>query len=179
MPAVAEPELTPLPVLAPQTLIPSDISFHNALAVRVGFIAAMGAVLAALLLMPRVVVLLPVAFVLAGFLAVFLYSRRTGQTLSVRGGARMGWITGVFVFTIMGVISTITTLTSSDQVGFGERLRSQVAANDPNSELILRMLSNPIMLGGLMVASLAIMFVIVTCLPMLGGALGAKVLDKR
>jgi hypothetical protein len=39
---------------------------------------------------------LPLAFLAAGFLAVYLYSRRTGQTLSIRSGARMGWITGIF-----------------------------------------------------------------------------------
>jgi hypothetical protein len=181
MPAVEEPEAEVQPAVAkpPVLLATPEISFHNALAVRIGFIAAMGAVLVSLLLEPRGVVLLPVAFVLAGFLAVFLYSRRTGQTVSVRGGARMGWITGVFVFAIIAVMITITTLTSSDQVSLAKQLRSQVPANDPNYEFWVRTWNNPMMLGGILLFGLAIMFVIVTSLPMLGGALGAKVLEKR
>ena len=31
----------------------------------------------------------------AGYFSVWIYKRRTGQRLTVRGGARMGWITGV------------------------------------------------------------------------------------
>ena len=49
---------------------------------------------------PLVWLRLPIAFVAAGFLAVYLYSRRTGQMLSLRSGARMGWITGIFSFTL-------------------------------------------------------------------------------
>ena len=44
------------------------------------------------------------AGVFAGFLAVFLYRRRTGQRLSVASGARLGWICGIFGFVIVAVM---------------------------------------------------------------------------
>ena len=46
----------------------------------------------------------------AGFVSVFFYKRRTGQRLSVRSGARMGWITGVMSFAILAVIMTFALL---------------------------------------------------------------------
>ncbi|MGA2213314.1 MAG: hypothetical protein ABSH31_08575, partial [Bryobacteraceae bacterium] len=106
MPAVEEVETapTPPPAVIPElqpARFPTDISFHNGLAVRIGFIAAMGAVMISLFPIPLPFVRLPIAFLAAGFLAVFLYSRRTGQTLTIRSGVRMGWITGIFSFTLV------------------------------------------------------------------------------
>jgi len=108
-------ELEPAPALveiaiAPQTplvQVSGEISFHNRLAVRIGFIAAMGAVMISVFPIPWPLVRLPVAFLAAGFLAVYLYSRRTGQTLSIRSGARMGWITGIFSFTLVSIYSRL------------------------------------------------------------------------
>ena len=111
MPATEEAEAAPTPQPALPELqplrFPADIGFHNGLAVRIGFIAAMGAVMVSLFPIPFPWVRLPLAFVLAGFLAVFLYSRRTGQTLSIRSGARMGWITGIFSFTLVTILFTV------------------------------------------------------------------------
>src|SRR3984957_8547658 len=103
--AEPEPVAPPLSELQPLRLA-TDIGFHNGLAVRIGFVAAIGAVLIAMLPVPLPFVRLPIAFVAAGFLAVFLYSRRTGQTLSIRNGARMGWITGIFSFTAVTIFFT-------------------------------------------------------------------------
>ena len=79
---------------------------------------------------PLPFVRLPLAFLLAGFLAVFLYSRRTGQTLSIRSGARMGWITGIFSFTLVTILFTVIMVAVSNQGGIVQQLRSQLPAND-------------------------------------------------
>ena len=42
----------------------------------------------------------------AGFLAVYIYRRRTGQLLTVDSGLRMGWITGLLGSTITSVVFT-------------------------------------------------------------------------
>ena len=74
-----EPEAPPpLPAKAPLLVIP-EIGFHNRLAVRIGFIAALAAVFVNLAPLPLPLVRSVIAFLAAGFLAVFLYSRRTGQ----------------------------------------------------------------------------------------------------
>ena len=184
MPAVEEVEVAPTP---PPAVIPelqpvrftTDISFHNGLAVRIGFIAAMGAVMISLFPIPLPFVRLPIAFLAAGFLAVFLYSRRTGQTLTIRSGVRMGWITGIFSFTLVTVLFTVAMVALSSQGGLVKQFRSQFPANDARADMIQQYLSNPGMIAGLVVFYLMLFFVIFTALPIIGGALGAKVLEKQ
>ncbi len=185
MPAVeeSEPEPAPPQPVTPADLqplrVPTDISFHNGLAVRIGFIAAMGAVMISLFPIPWPFVRLPIAFLAAGFLAVFLYSRRTGQRLSIRSGARIGWITGIFSFTLVTVLFTVAMVAVSTQGGFAQQIRSQFPANDARADMVQQVLNNPAMIAGVIVLYLMLFFVIFTALPIIGGALGAKVLEKQ
>jgi hypothetical protein len=185
MPAVEEPEPEPtlqVAALAEQLQVarfPADIGFHNGLAVRIGFIAAMGAVMISLFPVPPPFVRLPIAFLAAGFLAVFLYSRRTGQTLTIRSGVRMGWITGIFSFTLVTVLFTVAMVALSSQGGLVKQFRSQFPANDARADMIQQYLSSPAMIAGLVVFYLMLFFVIFTALPIIGGMLGAKVLEKQ
>ena len=184
MPAIEEaeeaptPQPTALPELQP-VRFPADIGFHNGVAVRIGFIAAMGAVMISLFPIPLPFVRLPLAFLLAGFLAVFLYSRRTGQTLSIRSGARMGWITGIFSFTLVTILFTVIMVAVSSQGGLVQQLRSQLPANDARADMIQQAFSSPAMIAGVVVLYLILFFVVFTALPIIGGALGAKVLEKQ
>jgi len=184
MPVVEEePEPAPLPTVSIEPLqlshAAADIGFHNRLAVRIGFIAAMGAVMISLFPIPLPFVRLPLAFLAAGFLAVYLYSRRTGQTLSIRSGARIGWITGIFSFTLVTILFTVAVVAVSRQGDFVEQLRSQLPANDARLDMIQQVLSNPAMIAGVVILYLMLFFVIFTALPIIGGALGAKVLAKQ
>jgi hypothetical protein len=185
MPEVEEAEPEPAPpqpvvVAELQPLrVPTDISFHNGLAVRIGFIAAMGAVMISLFPIPWPFVRLPIAFLAAGFLAVFLYSRRTGQTLSVRSGARIGWITGIFSFTLVTVLFTVVMVAVSSQGGFAQQIRGQFPANDARADMVQQVLNNPAMIAGVIVLYLMLFFVIFTALPTIGAVLGAKVLEKQ
>jgi zinc-ribbon domain len=179
---VEEPEPEPpaavIPELQPIRVLP-DIGFHNGLAVRIGFIAAVAAVMISLFPIPLPFVRLPLAFLAAGFLAVFLYSRRTGQRLSIRSGARMGWITGIFSFLLVSILFTIAVVAVSRQGDFMDQLRSQLPANDARLDMIQQVLNNPAMIAGVVVLYLMLFFVIFTALPIIGGALGAKVLAKQ
>jgi hypothetical protein len=164
---------------APYVELPGEITFHNRLAVRIGFIAAMVAVMISVFPIPWPFVRLPIAFLGAGFLAVFLYSRRTGQTLSIRSGARMGWITGIFSFTLISILFTVAIVAVSSRGDFAQQLRSQLPANDARADMIQQALSNPALILGVVVLYLMLFFVIFTALPIIGGALGAKVLEKE
>ena len=164
---------------APYGQLPAEIGFHNGLAVRIGFIAAFAAVAASMIPIPLAWLRLPIAFVAAGFLAVYLYSRRTGQILSLRSGARMGWITGIFSFTLVSVIFTVAMVAVSSQGGLEKELESQLSPNDPRWEMVRQALNNPAMIIAGLVLYLMMFFVILTALPMIGGALGAKVLTKE
>jgi hypothetical protein len=185
-PGVEEPEAAPPPPVEvanvlQATFVPvsGEISFHNRLAVRIGFIAAMGAVMISVFPIPWPFVRLPLAFLAAGFLAVYLYSRRTGQTLSIRSGARMGWITGIFSFTLVSILFTVAIVAISSQGDFAKQLMSQLPANDARADVIQQALSSPALILGVVVLYLLLFFVIFTALPIIGGALGAKVLEKE
>jgi len=184
-PGIEEPEPVAPPAeppsLPPGTYVQlsGEIGFHNRLAVRIGFIAAMGAVMISVFPIPFPFVRLPIAFLGAGFLAVFLYNRRTGQILSIRSGARMGWITGIFSFTLVSILFAAIMLAISSQGGLVKQLRSQFPANDARADMIEQAFSNPAMIVVAVLLYLMLFFVIFTALPIIGGALGAKVLEKE
>lgn len=184
-PGTDEPEQAPPPEeppVVPQThfsRLSAEIGFHNRLAVRIGFIAALSAVFLFLVPLPFPFLRLFVAFVAGGFFAVFLYTRRTGQMLSIRSGARMGWITGVFSFTLVSVLFAVAMVAISKQGGLANYLRSQLPANDARAETVAQAFNDPAMLGVVLLLSLVMLFIVLTALPMIGGALGAKLLEKE
>jgi len=181
--AVEEPvQPTPPPAAAVQTSPLAEISFHNRLAVRVGFLVALFAFLPFIFL--QVVPFLPavVAF-FAGFLAVFSYSRISGQSLTVRSGARMGWITGVFSFSIITVFFVFSVIVLATQ---GKALLDELRSHQgpfqfrPDQiEAITKLLQDPASFAVPIIGALILFFIILTALPMLGGALGAKVFAKE
>jgi hypothetical protein len=152
---------------------PPPINFHNALAVRIGLLAAG----LASLLNVMLVYACPLWLVAAGFVCVYVYHRRTGQVLSISSGARMGWITGLFSFVIFTVLFTISFV---QQVRSGELYKNlgNVPFFQGSATELRELLSNPLYLALNVLLSLAFLFVLFTSLPIAGGALGAKVLSK-
>ncbi len=82
------------------------LNFRDPVAVRVGL--SMASLAAMLSWVPFINLGFLIWWLAAGFFAVYLYTRRTGQTLSFRNGLRMGWITGVLTFAITTVLFTIS-----------------------------------------------------------------------
>ncbi len=168
----------PLPVTA---LVEAEsrveINFKNGLAVRVSLIAAG---LAVLLLGVSGVVgdpgLQTVASLLlalgSGFFAVYLYLLRSGKPLSVLGGARLGWITGVFSFLILLVLITITFLALSDPSIRSAMQKELEKAGRPSE---LQMIDRPAEL----IMGFATIFVTLAMMASVGGAMGAKVLSSE
>lgn len=184
------PGLEPAEVAPPTVEIPSlpqaaptqkqvEIGFHNRLAVRVAFVAALASVFLFMVPVPFPFLRLLIPFIAGGFFAVFLYSRRTGQMLSIRSGARMGWITGIFSFTMVSVVFAIAMVEVSNQGGLVKFIQSQMPPNDARAEPLAQALNDPAMLVVGVLLSLAMLFIVLTALPIIGGALGAKVLDKE
>jgi hypothetical protein len=183
-PGLEEETVTPPPLpLVVTTAEPlPEISFHNRLAVRIGFFVAL------ILFIPFVFLqLIPfmpllIAF-LAGFFAVRTYTRRTGHPLSIRSGARMGWITGIISFGVVAVFITFVMLVASTQAPTVDRLREYQGPffhlSADQIQAVAKLMQDPASLATAIAATLLMFFVILTALPMLGGALGAKVLDKE
>jgi hypothetical protein len=175
------PTLPSLSFVAPiaPVAMPLTPSFHNPIAVRVGLFVASIAALLCVLLPFGCVIWLPSA----GFIAVYLYSRRTGQSLSVRGGARMGWIAGIMSFAIFTVVFTVGTVAIANQPGglsaaFREALRSRPI---PQQQLedALQVLSTPTGQASVYIFALLFSFTVTAVFCTAGGALGAKVLEKE
>jgi hypothetical protein len=161
----------PPPITAPP--LPS-IGFRNGPAVRV---ALLSGVLAFLILLISSQLRVPAAFALglvgAGFLAVYLYERRTGQRLSMVHGAHLGWISGIFGFGITAVLLSAVIAELSNPV-FVDAMREQLKTSTADFDQVMEMTRSP---SGMLIAG-AMMFLMFTVLPACGGALGAKLLDR-
>ena len=155
-------------------------AFHNPVAVRAGLLAAS---LAALLnMVPLVSYGFPIWLFAAGFFAVYIFERRTGMPLTVKQGARMGWITGVLSFAISTVFFTLAMISLAGRSGglaamYRERLEG-MSVPDQSVREAIEMLQSPAGLTVVIIGSLTFVFVMITVICTLGGALGAKVLDK-
>ena len=167
------PEEALEPVAKP-TFSPTAPSFRNPVAVRVGMmLASLAALLSSI---PLIGLLSPVWFFSAGFLSPFAYRRRTGEPVTMRNGARLGWITGVIGF----VISTIVTLlTAGSQLAteMRQQLRNMPIA-DANMQRTVEALQTPLGIGVLLVAAILVFFAYVMALCTAGGALGARIARK-
>ena len=109
---------------------------------------------------------------------MYLYRRRTGQSITVLAGARLGWISGIIVFSILTLLLTVTVLVLS-QPDLVQNMREQMAKmSSLSQEEITRnmdLLRTP---SGLAVALLNA-FLTYTLLTALGGAVGAKFLSRH
>jgi hypothetical protein len=167
IPENAESALPPAPVpLAPEAL---PLNFRNRVAMRIAFTAA---ILGALL--SWVPVLNVILWLGAGYFAVFFYRRRTGHLLNLGAGLRMGWITGVMMFAIVAVLFTAFAIVFNVSGGI-EMLQSQFRnASDPKVQEALQTLRS----GSGVAVFLMQLFLFITCLSMVGGALGSKLAGR-
>jgi hypothetical protein len=166
---------------------PQEISFHNRLAVRTAFsVAAISFVISSLLAFAGMLAiqLLATIFVsvAGGFFAAYLYSRRTGRLLSVAAGARIGWLTGIFSFLINMVVITLSMIAIAGQGGFAAFYQKQSGALGLPQEAMTQateLMKNPTVLILIVGFALLVQFFTYVILTSLGGALGAKVLEKE
>jgi hypothetical protein len=178
-PEIEEVTPPPLPVtpLAAANEALVEINFQNGLAVRVSLIAAGLAVLllgvAGVVGDPGLQTIASLLLALgSGFFAVYLYRARSGKPLSVLGGARLGWITGVFSFLILLVLITITFLALSDP-SFKAAMQKELEKAGKPTEL--QVLDKPAEL----VLGFATIFVTLAMMASVGGAMGAKMLNNE
>ncbi|MGA2268042.1 MAG: hypothetical protein ABSH44_06180 [Bryobacteraceae bacterium] len=166
-PEHAEFALPPTPAAVNPEAAP--MNFRNPVAVRIAFTTS---ILAALL--SWVPVLNVILWLGAGYFAVFFYRRRTGHFLNLRAGLRMGWITGVMMFAIVAVLFTTFVVVFNASGGI-EMIQSQFKnASDPRVQEALKTLQS----GSEVAIFLMQLFFFITCLSMVGGALGAKLAGR-
>jgi hypothetical protein len=158
---------------------PPEIGFRNSLAVRVGFLT--GSLAFLLSSIPSPLVLRLFLLLGAGAFSVFLYRRRSGHPVEMRGGARMGWLAGLFCFVIFTVLFTISLVVLSLMLRDGSMVafyREQLTAMGMSQDKIqqaLEIFQSPMQI----VSMLVWLFLTSTFVPALGGALGARLLRRN
>ena len=169
----AVPSDSDLPAVAPPR-----IGFHNGLAVRValvgGLLAFAGSLVSGQLALPQQMAFL--WLMAGGFFAVFLYKKRTGQPLTIASGAHLGWICGIFSFVVVTMALAATAVMLTDPAVVAS-MREQFHAKgipDNMTDQLIEMFRTPSGLG----AALVTAFVLFTILPAVGGAMGAKLLNR-
>jgi len=179
-PALEEPgpawqAAAPEPLRAP----PPEIGLRNALAIRVGVLAGSLAFLASSLpFHPAIRVLFLLA---AGAFSVHLYARRSGMPVEVRNGVKMGWISGLFCFVIFTVLFTISFAAMAYMVRDGsmasylEQQLTNMGMPAENIRQAMELFENPLQI----LLMLVWLFFTLTFIPALGGALGARFLQRR
>jgi hypothetical protein len=175
--AAEEPAPAPVFVAAAPGPVPARLDFHNPVAVRIALTMAMVTTL--LSWMPLLNFALWTG---SGFFAVFFYRRRTGQPFTIRNGVRLGWITGVLTFAITTVLFTATVIPTALNGGLHAMFLSQLKnlpSQDPNVQQALRLLESPPGIAMVLVVTLVMLFVFITCLAMAGGALGARLVGRE
>jgi len=162
---------------------PAGVGFRNPVAVRVAFLAGAATSLVIVLPLPPIVQLLWQIVMLlgGGFFAVYLYNRRTGGHVNTRSGAYLGWLAGLFCFLIMLVMFTISVVAVSTGEGLQQSFHEMIAAkgNADVAKQFDELFRSPAGLAVLIFGMLMTSFLLVTVVPTIGGALGAKVLEKE
>jgi len=179
---IVEPEPAPPPVYlaaappAPPPPATPPVNFRNRVAVRIALMVAISATI-----MSLVIPLLNWAA--AGFFAVFLYRRRTGILLNVGAGVQMGLMTGVLMCGLFAVVFTAQQLPAALSGRLGNLIQEQLKNLPSQDPMMVQMMTNFIHSGpglaAVLVASLFMMFVMIICLSIAGGALGAKMVGRH
>ena len=119
-------------------------------------------------------VLMVVWFIAGGFACVYLYRRRTGERLSQRNGAHLGWLAGVFAFVFGTLLFTLVEVQLSDAAAAAQAMdQIRKTLSESDAKMVMEFLRAP---AG-MAMMLILMFTIFTLLPAFGGWLGARFLQ--
>jgi hypothetical protein len=165
-PQAPEPRVSALPPPPAPTAAPLP-TFRNPVAMRIALMIAVFATFLSFL--PYVNCLA------AGYFAAFFYRRRTGSRLNVLAGVRMGWITGVLMFAIIVALFTAFVVLFGNNALFQAEIKSM---SDPRAREMLQGVLKIIQDRTALALFLMQSFVLVTCLCMAGGALGAKLAGR-
>jgi hypothetical protein len=155
-----------------QAATPLRVDFRNPVAVRIALLLAVSATV--------LTAFLPfLNWLAAGFFAVFLYRRKTGVRLNVGAGVRLGWITGILASAAFVLTQIPGALNGQLANTIRQQLHNSPFQQDPNvTRQVSELLASSSGLAFFLVFTLAALFLMITCLSMAGGALGAKLTGR-
>jgi hypothetical protein len=163
----APPEI---PVFAPpppvRTVLP--VGFRNPAALRIAlFVGIAGGLISDVLPL--------IGWLAAGFFAVFFYRRRTRDRMNVAAGMRLGWLTGLIMFTMWGVVFAAMGLSGALAKQFEQGMKTlPFYSSDPAYQQMAHAMTS----GPGMILPLAVGFIVIICLSVAGGAIGANIVGR-
>jgi hypothetical protein len=185
-PVASAPDRVLLSVSGPPEAVP--VEMRNRIAVRSALVAAaLSQLLLNLLPVLSFVPVLGGTLVLLGFFvlilgggwyASFLFQRRSGEPASLRSGARLGWICGIFSFVISTIFFSLSALALVNSSSALEANRKNATALGLPAEVMDQMMSvirNPFAL----VLLLFFLFFLLTAMSSLGGLLHGYSVRRR
>ena len=117
----------------------------------------------------------------AGFYSVHSFRRQTGRRVTLRAGAKLGFLTGVITFALLLILMTIAS-SMPGSPGLSGTLDELEAAFEQQNEpqlvdQVQALRGDPTALAFVALIGLSVVFCLTTTFSTAGGALGAKVLD--
>jgi lysylphosphatidylglycerol synthetase-like protein (DUF2156 family) len=168
--AAVETPPAPAPMREPAAArAASGISFRNSRAVLISLVVAALTFFASLLATMLWAPLFPIVLCAAGFVAARLYRSSATETLTPGAGARLGWMTGLWLFLIVALLCTIAAVYLSTPQGW-----EQAKAFWAQFPEMSKGLGDQHDVLATLLARLPFLFFLLTLLPGLGGMLGAK-----
>jgi hypothetical protein len=173
-------EASPAPVQSPampSTVGPTapGISFRNSRAVLVSLIVAAGALVAFMAISLLVPALSPLVLCAAGFTAARVYRRQSDEPLTTAAGARLGWMTGLWLFLVVAILCALVALVVANPEAW-QQLKA-AWSQLPQASKLLNLSQHDFVMQ--LLVSLPFSFLFLTLLPGLGGMLGARMSAGR
>ncbi len=171
-------EPVPAPVLAsvpPPLPAASGVSFRNSRAVWITFLVAAVTLLAMVTVTLLFQPLFPIVLCGGGFSATLLYNQNAKQPLTTAGAARLGWMTGLWLFLAFALMLAVMAIAISSPQGW-EQIKA-VWAKIPQAAALASMTQHELLMQ--LLIALPVFFLLFTLLPGLGGILGAKFPRRR
>jgi len=171
------PDAPPAPALAPtvEPLAkepPPRLSFRDHVAVRIALYVGVAATILDLTIPP-------INWLIAGFLAVYLYRRKTNRVLDVAAGVHMGWITGLVMFPFGAVVYVATGISYHMGARWLEQIKNMPYQDPAMQRQMVEFFQNGPGMAVMVTLLLGLLFLLIIGLSIAGGALGAKVSGRQ
>ena len=163
------------PPLAASAETGSPITFRNSRAVVITLLVAAGAMVGFPLVGLFAAPFFPFFLCGVGFVAVRVYRGRSLEMLTAGAGARLGWMTGLWLFLVVAVLLTLCSIVVASPEGW-QQMRN-AWAQVPQAARLLDLNQHDFLMQ--MLVTLPFSFFMLTLLPGLGGVLGAKFFVRK
>ena len=174
---MAAQDTAPAPVLPAPPALPgaAGVSFRNSRALWITFFVAAVTLFAMIILGFLFPPLFPIVLCGAGFAATRLYNQKTKQPLTAAAAARLGWMTGLWLFLAVAVMFAMAAIVVANPQGW-EQIKA-IWAQVPQASKLVSMSQHEFLMQ--LLIDLPFFFLLFTLLPGLGGILGARFPRRR